>query len=65
MWFTAEINVQTVGETNFKLSDDNNINSGTTEKWKHFQRKKYENRSTCSKVMAEHPLKEQMYRQIV
>ena len=43
-------------QMNFKLSDVNNVNNGTTEKTKPFQRKKnYENRSPCSKVMFEHP----------
>ena len=41
-------------QTNFKMSDDNNINNGNTFKTKFFLRKyKY----ICSKVMVEHPLK--------
>ena len=36
------------GQTNFKMSDGNNINNGTTWKTEPVNRKKYENRKNCT-----------------
>ena len=52
----SQTNIQKDRQTNFKMSVDNNINNSTTGKTKLSNGKKYENRNTCSKIMAEHPL---------
>ena len=57
----GQTNIQTERQANFKMLDRNNINGGTTNRTKPFQRKKkinlYENWSSCSKVTAKYPLK--------
>ena len=47
-------NAQVDKQTIFEMSDGKSINNRTTGKRNPFQRKKNENLSTCSKVMAEH-----------
>ena len=58
----ARTNIQTDRQTNFKMPDNSNINNSTIKKTNlsNEKKKKNENLSTCSKVMAKHPFKKIM-----
>ena len=53
----AQTNIKRDRQTNFKLSDGNTFNNGTTGKERSFLKKNYENRSICSKIIDEQTLK--------